>query len=298
MAYDVPGGLDASWPAPAKPLIATFGDVLELRGTGPAVAEVNPGDEVPIAASWRILRETNRPDLAFFVHLIDPAGRAYGQHDITAFPSVEWKGGEQLATWFSPRLDPAAPPGRYRILLGVYPRSDLQRLPVFPDGAAMSSGDTIEIGSFKVAAKAPESTPSVSIGANFGGSIALDGLDLSGDSGCDPKAVRPPCALGVSLYWRSIRPVADDLTVFIHFLGQDGRPIVQADGQPVGGVYPTSIWAPGEVVLDRHELMIPAGISPGSYRIVAGLYRVSDGVRLATSSGDAVEIAGVEAVRP
>lgn len=299
MAYDIPGGTEAAWPAPARAIDVRFGNVLELRGPGPSQSEAVPGADVPVSAYWRVLRATDRPDLAFFVHLVDPAGATRGQHDITAFPSGEWRGGEMLATWFSPKLDSAAPAGLYRVLLGVYPRSNLQRLPVFPGGSVVAAGDTIEIGSFKVAAKPPTSKPSVAIGANFGGAIQLDGIDLAPDGGstCDPKSLRPPCSLSLALYWTSLRPVGEDFTVFVHFLGQDGRPIVQADGQPVGGAYPTSIWSPGETVLDRHEFAIPAGIGAGSYRIVAGLYRVSDGVRLASSGGDSVELATV-AVSP
>ncbi|MGD8463919.1 MAG: hypothetical protein PVI09_08625, partial [Anaerolineae bacterium] len=54
----------------------------------------------------------------------------------------------------------------------------------------------------------------------------------------------------------------------------------QQDGVPQGGAYPTSQWQPGEVVVDRYELVIDANAPEGQHPLEIGLYRPTDGVRL------------------
>ncbi|MGD8791867.1 MAG: hypothetical protein PVF47_04890, partial [Anaerolineae bacterium] len=79
-------------------------------------------------------------------------------------------------------------------------------------------------------------------------------------------------------------------TVFIHLLDEAGQTLVQADSQPRGGAYPTSVWDAGEVVADAHRLALPPDLPAGDYRLRLGLYRLETGVRLALDGGgDALE---------
>ena len=36
------------------------------------------------------------------------------------------------------------------------------------------------------------------------------------------------------------------------------------------------MWRPGETLLDRHELTIPPNAAPGPYRLLVGLYHLTD----------------------
>jgi hypothetical protein len=38
--------------------------------------------------------------------------------------------------------------------------------------------------------------------------------------------------------------------------------------------YPTSLWKPGEVLLDRHQLTVPPDAPPGPYELFAGMYEL------------------------
>jgi hypothetical protein len=51
----------------------------------------------------------------------------------------------------------------------------------------------------------------------------------------------------------------------------------------VGGFTPTTRWQAGEILRDRHTVPLPAGLSPGEYRLVAGLYSVEPLRNLSTS---------------
>ena len=51
------------------------------------------------------------------------------------------------------------------------------------------------------------------------------------------------------------------------------------------GRHPTTAWTTNELVRDRHTLELPEGIPPGDYRLIVGVYRVADLVRLKTPAG-------------
>ncbi|MFN8532640.1 MAG: DUF2723 domain-containing protein [Dehalococcoidia bacterium] len=97
------------------------------------------------------------------------------------------------------------------------------------------------------------------------------GLGLAGPS--DIRAVNR--SVRVTLYWRAARQVRDDLSTFVHFSEPLGERWAQSDGRPVRGAYPTTLWRPGAVVADVHDLPLPLGIPPGDYILTAGAYRSS-----------------------
>jgi hypothetical protein len=81
------------------------------------------------------------------------------------------------------------------------------------------------------------------------------------------------------LYWQAQTPLAEDYTVFVHSLGQDGAIIAQADGPPLPGCCPTSTWQPGAVMQDARTL--PTGAS-----YLVGLYDPTTGARLEAATAD------------
>ena len=95
-------------------------------------------------------------------------------------------------------------------------------------------------------------------------------------------------ALSVTLVWQALAAPTSALTAFVHLLGPDGALVAQSDAVPGGG-YATTDWAPGEVVVDTHKLILPAAAPEGSYRLVTGLYDPVTGQRaqVVNSSGAA-----------
>jgi len=86
--------------------------------------------------------------------------------------------------------------------------------------------------------------------ARFSGGVELLGVTVT-------SVDTPPLVGGaggstrVRLRWRATAPLAEDYTVFLHYL-RDGKLIAQADARPAGGHYPTTLWHPGDVVNDDH----------------------------------------------
>ncbi len=109
------------------------------------------------------------------------------------------------------------------------------------------------------------------VSAQFEGGIDLLGSSLSS------SVIRPGEALTVTLFWQATDgPTQLSHTVFTHLLGParaDGSVVwAQHDGPPLGNSYPTTRWAQGEVIVDRHTFTVPADAPPGTYQIETGLY--------------------------
>jgi len=85
----------------------------------------------------------------------------------------------------------------------------------------------------------------------------------------------------VILCWKSLAPLDRDYQVFVHLYDASGTLVAAGDGPPMGGAFPSSLWHPGDVVLDIHRL--PARVEGG--RVAVGLYRLDDGTRLPVTIG-------------
>ncbi|MGI6208780.1 MAG: ArnT family glycosyltransferase [Anaerolineae bacterium] len=99
--------------------------------------------------------------------------------------------------------------------------------------------------------------------------------------------VKPPFLerLAFEVLWSTDAPQEQDYTVFVHLIGppnpETGTPLwCQSDSMPGSGTYPTSLWRPGEVVVDSHILNVPETLADGEYYIEIGWYLLSTGERL------------------
>jgi hypothetical protein len=92
------------------------------------------------------------------------------------------------------------------------------------------------------------------------------------------EPVNLPNGPAVILQWQSVAAVATDYTVFIHLRAADSFVLGQADGPPVSGHYPTTVWIPDELVQDIHPL--PSGVWSQTNHLAIGLYHPGNGERL------------------
>jgi hypothetical protein len=78
--------------------------------------------------------------------------------------------------------------------------------------------------------------------------------------------------LNVRLHWQVAAPLDGDYTATVQLLDAAGAKLAQ-DDHPAGGVYyPTSMWKPGEHLVDAHALARSAPLPPGA-RLLVGMYR-------------------------
>lgn len=79
--------------------------------------------------------------------------------------------------------------------------------------------------------------------------------------------------LPVSLYFRANQRLDADYSISLRLYREDGTQAWSEDRQsPVLGMYPTSRWAPGEVVADYFEVPFPRSVPAGRYRLGIILY--------------------------
>jgi hypothetical protein len=83
----------------------------------------------------------------------------------------------------------------------------------------------------------------------------------------------------ITLHWRVDALLDDDFTTTVQLFDADGKKIGQHDAAPGGRFYPTSLWKPGEVLLDAHEITLPTGAEPAE--LLIGMYAGPDFEQLA-----------------
>ncbi len=105
-----------------------------------------------------------------------------------------------------------------------------------------------------------------------------------------------PQQLRVRLVWQAGEPLGLDYTAFVHVV-RDGAMLGQHDGPPAGGALPSSLWRPGDQVVDVHEVALTAPYNPTTDRVIAGLYDPATVTRLhiiesrVPAPGDAIPVA-------
>jgi hypothetical protein len=81
------------------------------------------------------------------------------------------------------------------------------------------------------------------------------------------------------LYWQGQQELEESYTVFVQLLSPAGALVAQHDGLPAEGTAPTTEWAEGEVIVDRHTVEF-GQLEAGEYRLVVGMYESESGERL------------------
>lgn len=135
----------------------------------------------------------------------------------------------------------------------------------------------------RVLGPAAEGPPEHPAAAVYGDRVRLIGYDLL------PSAPTPGALLTVRLYWQPLGPLPADYTTFVHLVNADGAKIGQSDHRPGGVYYPSSLWKPGETLVDAHTLTVAADMGRGPYTIVVGMYDAAAGMR---GLGEPAEIGG------
>jgi hypothetical protein len=128
-------GVDYAWiyeapPQVAHPLTAGFGDDLRLYGFelhGPPTR----GGRLMLTLVWGA-SATPPADYTVFAHLLGPDGQRYAQVDLP-IPMSRWQAGHFYSTDLPLTVPAAAPPGSYRLTVGVYDGTSGQRLRLTSD---------------------------------------------------------------------------------------------------------------------------------------------------------------------
>jgi len=266
----------ADVPASARPVNATFGGQMRLLAYEIHTRETRPGGYVEVGLYWQAVAPMAE-DYSIAIHLFGRDRQPLGQIDSYpgggSYPTSLWSPGEVMYDVYRvPVHADARAPVAARIEVDLYRLATFETLPAV-DGAGREV-NPVSLGRVKVAGSAPPTTPTNPLSANLGGWVHLAGYDLSANT------ARPGDEVEVTLHWRVTGRPEEDLTVFLQLLDANGAIVGQGDGPPMDGDYPTSFWAPGEVLVDHHRLRVWEDAPAGTCRVVVGLYNLATGERL------------------
>jgi 4-amino-4-deoxy-L-arabinose transferase-like glycosyltransferase len=115
--------------------------------------------------------------------------------------------------------------------------------------------------------------------------------------------VLPGQRVPLTLVWQALATTDENYSLFIHATTSDGRVVGQLDTYHGGGQYQTSLWRPGEVIVDTAYVPIsPQAQGPALLHFNVGLHAEPGSARLDAFSRDAVRLevvfAGEIALRP
>ncbi len=248
--------------APAEP-VADFSGVVRLLDY--RVARAVSGDEADVTLTWQILAPPPDPGLTPFFHLEDLWGSRWGQAEPFHYAAADWTPGEIVVDRVHVPVGPGAPPGDYRLQVGLYAQNSGQRLAVVDDGGRFS-GTTAPLTVTVARAETPPDPTALGIRQRLdvqAGGMTLLGVNL------DTLQARPGERVHLTLFWQTDGRGAA-ATVRLS-LGETG--VVLYEGAPVHGAYPTEQWTAGEIVVDRYDPRLPlaAAASPGDYTLVLRL---------------------------
>jgi hypothetical protein len=97
-------------------------------------------------------------DYTVFTHLLGPynpltTGPLWGGHDSRpgggTYPTTVWEAGEIVIDEYEIPIQADAPPGEYRLEVGMYHLATMERLPVLDDSGAVQDG-RIPLGTLRL----------------------------------------------------------------------------------------------------------------------------------------------------
>ncbi|MBE7553380.1 MAG: hypothetical protein HS126_20095 [Anaerolineales bacterium] len=272
---------EAGLPADLARLELTYRGELKLIGVNVGAAVARPGERVPVTAYWQALKPMTT-NYSVFVHLIGRGYQNVGQFNtypgLGLRPTQTLQPGQIVADTYPVLVEGGtAAPTRLLVNIGLFDFNEPGRPGIEatgPDGQPAAS----TIGQLKLVPARWPSIPDTPPVAEFEDHIRLTGTAIIG---CQGRGQ----ACEITFKWLAQSKPAADYTVFIQLWPSDPQQkFTGFDSQPLSGDYPTSLWDSGEVILDPHELDLST-VPPGEYRILAGLYNLSTGVRLPARAG-------------
>lgn len=258
-------------------LEVTFGDEFRLLGYDLSPSPLEPGQAVNLTLYLETLRPPTR-DWSLFVHLVDDLDIILAQDD--RYPrqglinARSLRAGQRWMETFRLTVPATAvAPSRLELKMGFYDLRHGERMPI-SDGAGNAIGDRLAFGELTLLPR-PGRYPNP-VSYRFGDRVELVGFEIA------PRRVRPGETITLTLYWRALRPIEHDYTVFTHILEPPQTIWGQEDRSPTP---PTSQWRIGEVYRETYVLAVKPETPAGFYEVEIGLYRPDSGERLLEEGG-------------
>ena len=171
----------------------------------------------------------------------------------------------------------------------VFWRERFDGLPTYVEWAE-NRFDVVEIGTSQHRVYLPARL-SLSPGVTFGYKMQL----LA--SRVDETHLASASQLKVTLFWRALRPVGGDYTIYLKLINAAYHVWGQQDSRPYHDGSPTNAWREGQVIYDPRQLELLPGTPPGEYQIEIIPVEIYSTEALEADTGEPVLVGPVEVPR-
>jgi mannosyltransferase len=251
-----------------------LGNKVRLLGYNLLTPEMRPGDILQLTLFWQAIAPMNER-YKVFTHVVDSHGHLVGQRDAEpgggAKITTIWEEGEQVVDNYGLPILPATPPGDYLIDIGMYGLEDGARLPVIEGDQTVADHVTLQLVRVLPAlAPPPLSVLGMreQLSTRFG-DVTLLGYDLSklGHQHEPDAPLHAGDILHLTLFWQANRQPVEGMEVTLRLKDEKGSIWLERSVQPTEGHYPADKWGAQEIIRDQHNLVLPADLPIGRYRI-------------------------------
>lgn len=259
---------------PNQSLDATLGDAIRLHGYDVALNDRGP--ILDLTLYWEATAPITE-DYVVALQLVSPVvGDTSLRWNYNSwpgrgnYPTSAWQLNEIIADRYRfqlPEGDHVTQAWDLHVVL--YEGETGERLPIQLDGTDV--GDQLMLTRLRVPGRSPDCPELDRLAADvrIGDGIALTHATV----------ITQAEQARVTLCWKALQPVPVNYTVFVHLVDGNGALISTGDGPPMNGAFPTSMWQPGDVILDTHYLPLPEQGLGTDERITVGHYWPEDGTR-------------------
>jgi hypothetical protein len=193
--------------------------------------------------------------VCFYLVQQEHAAETICHEPVPGYPTSRWQANEVARGVYVLPVASDLPPGHYALHMALT-----------PSGSQDPRGEEVALGDVSILPFAPQHIAELC----WEGELCLPGYDLTQDAD----------RIDLALYWQAETAPDQSYKRFVHLIDPaDGRVVAQIDAVPRDWTYPTDVWEPGEVVLDRLSLPLE-GVAPGTYELRAGWYAVDGGQQL------------------
>jgi mannosyltransferase len=248
------------------PVDVYLGDSIRLTGYGLASPQIAPGDILQLALQWQTT-ETLSDNYTVFIQVLDPANHLAGQRDASPLTATaNWPVNQPINDAHGVFIEPGTPPGRYRLIVGLYHRQTGQRLPV----AGENGKDFVELAPIEIirpAAPLPREAFDIQVPLDAPlGDITIVGYDLYklGQQDALYTLLHPGDPVHLTLYWSPIETIPPQLTVQV--VDNAGNPTPLTFTIPLEENKSFEGWSNGEIIRTQADFFL-ANLPPGSYRL-------------------------------
>ncbi len=260
-----------------RPVNLRFGNTLTLLGYAPVPSRlVKGGETFRLIVEWQAGSEAS-DQYGLLVRLVDARGHIWAEDNRTSIagliPIAAWKAGDIYRDQYDLKLPLTIPPGDFRIQVGLWDsRAGRSVEAVNSDGHSLGADPVI--GTIAVE-KDTSNIPASYLPIERPLLVDMQEVRLIGTTEISQE-INAGDVLQVGLYWRPREKPRGEYSITVQLRDASGKAVAEQTSLPAAGAYPTTKWQAGEILLDWHDVQVPANLAEGVYFLTILMHNAAD----------------------